>query len=226
MNNIQNQFSLLHPVVLDRKRAERVAGQIKMILGDYFKGTDTKSFQVLDIGCSFGLSTTLLARDFGQTIGVDIDQGAISTALKNKQKKLQFKPMDILKNDFQDGIFDLVICHQVYYYLKFSDQQKLLNEIRRVLKNKGVCVFISRNKYSFTFNKDYYPTYYRSFWQLRRLCSKFVVYSYTAKVMRSPRKYSFTKLIPFEKFFKILPERFLEILEPIMPNFIWILQKL
>jgi ubiquinone/menaquinone biosynthesis C-methylase UbiE len=215
-------YSQSNPEILDPKRRLLVARQIGLILKDYFNGRSFTKMRLLDVGCSSGIITDYLAGSFAKAYGVDIDKKAIP-AKKIQSKNLTFKIGDATRLNFPKNYFDVVICNHVYYYIK--KQAEHVSEIYRVLKSGGICYFSGINKYSPLKPRQVLPVFYLSYWQLKNLCKQFKIYSYTGKIINNPYKYQNTKLIPFQKILSFLPITLWNMLEPVIPDFIWILKK-
>lgn len=242
------QYSSFNPKVLDKEGRLTIAKQLKNILNSFPLQKDLKYSKILDIGCSSGIITGYLAKYCSEIYGIDVDKEAVNTARKTIRKKnLYIKTMDILKNNFPNNYFDILICNQVYYCVK--DPKKLMNEMYRILKSGGICFFGARNKYALwegqyhlpllTFLPQFvsilivrlagkakvYVNSYLSFWELEKLCRKFTVHHYTPKILSNPRKYGFKKFESYAPFLHAVPFSIWERIEPLLPNFIWILEK-
>jgi 2-polyprenyl-3-methyl-5-hydroxy-6-metoxy-1,4-benzoquinol methylase len=189
---------------------EKIASQIFSVLQK--SGAGEKDKAVLDIGCSEGIIANYLASKYKKVVGVDIDTPAVESAKRDyKKKNLQFLEMNGEKLTFLAQSFDIVVCNQVYMY--FKNPEKLFQEIRRVLKPGGICFLGAVNKYSWT--AITHPEYsYKLWWELQRLCVGFTVTSYSPYVVRS--KY---------KALQWVPNGLVSFLAPLLPNFVWILQK-
>lgn len=241
-------FSALRPSILEREGRLRVARQIQAVLDDHLKPTGLADRRVLDIGCSSGVITSFLANFSGPVVGIDVDTEALRLAREeSKQSNLDFMFMNGSTLEFPSESFDVVICNQVYYWL--DDPDRFMAEVYRVLKPGGACYFASVNKYALWENQYRLPLLsflpkrladvyvraagkgerfgcrYLSFWELRHLCRNFIVHRYTAKVLKDPMKYAFTRLSTVKLVLNALPVRLYELLEPLSPNFIWVLEK-
>ncbi|HSW89843.1 MAG TPA: class I SAM-dependent methyltransferase [Patescibacteria group bacterium] len=229
-------FSELLPTIVERKERLRVARQIVAVLWDFWSPKKLKYSKVLDIGCSSGIITDFVEKFVTSIVGIDVD-------VKVLPKRKNFIVMDATKLEFRPNSFDIVICNQIYYW--FAKPQKLMNEIYRVLKPGGICYFTHVNKYAL-FEPQYrlpflswmskrvgstyvrltgraqsYDCQYLDFWELEKLCNKFIVHHYTPKILHDPNSFSFTRV---PKFLHV-PMSFWKILEPLSPNLIWVLEK-
>ncbi|KKS98422.1 MAG: methyltransferase type 11 [Candidatus Gottesmanbacteria bacterium GW2011_GWA2_43_14] len=90
---------------------------------------------ILDAGCGTGGMSLKLTR-FGTVYAVDINE----TALKFAQKKglRHVIKASVSELPFQDDYFDLVVCLDVLYHKKVTDDTAALKELYRVLKPKGL----------------------------------------------------------------------------------------
>lgn len=108
-------------------------------LDEFNRIKNKKEALILDCGCGFG-SFYNLTKD-SNTIYLDISL--------NLLKKFNIKTNkicgDILNLPFKDKSFDLILCIDV---LEHVDYKKALSEIKRVLKNNGVCIVVVVNKNS------------------------------------------------------------------------------
>lgn len=226
MTNRYSNFSKLSPIILDKKSRLEKAKQIVSILKVHLDGQNLQDLKVLDVGCSSGIITAYLADHVGQISGIDVDKKAIALAKKNfKKKNLNFEEMDATITRYRNNYFDILICNQIYCH--FENPQYLMTEVYRVLKPGGICVLGASNRWYLKIigKKDPITLYYKSFWQLRKLCSRFIIHGYTARILHDPKKFKFTKLAPYQRLFHIVPITFWEKIEPIISNFIWILEK-
>src|SRR5205085_11598706 len=127
---------------------------------------------------------------------------------------------------FQANTFDVAISNQNYNFIE--NAQKHMNEIYRVLKPGGVCFFGARNKFNIlegqynlpflswlpenlakiyieaTGRKNYFLADYKTMWELKKMCNKFRIKSYTVSVIKNPDKYNYPKLIKFKPVFTII----------------------
>lgn len=242
-------FSQRITEVLNLKSRRQKASQIIKILKYHFGAKQLRNFKVLDVGCSGGIISFALSKHVQELMGVDSDSYAIAFAKQHfQQKNLSFLEMDATALKFADNRFDLVICSQVYEDVK--SPKKLFDQIHRVLKKGGSCYFSGENKYWIWENQYKLPLVsflpitasrlllkilgreeifllgtYRSYWELLQIFKKFKIDHYTPKIYQDPEQFGFTKLLAIKPLSNILPLAVWEFLEPISPNFIFILQK-
>jgi 2-polyprenyl-3-methyl-5-hydroxy-6-metoxy-1,4-benzoquinol methylase len=101
---------------------------------------------VLDIACGTGYGSKLLI-DAGakEVIGIDINRDTINYASdKYRNKGLQFHVGDITKIDYKNNYFDIITCFETIEHVK--DSNKVLVELRRVLKPSGQIIISTPNR--------------------------------------------------------------------------------
>ena len=192
--------------------------------------------------------TNNIANHFHTTIGIDIDQVAVSGAKRNKlTSSTYYSIANGSRTPFSNNTFDVIICAQVYEHT--LHQISLSEEIWRILRPGGICFFSGPNRlaimeehywlpflswvprsignyYLKLFQRgteyDVYPLLY---WQLRKLWRYFIIHDYTNHMITDPERFSVKDRV--EKYAwitKISPE-IIKIFAPLYPNYNWILQK-
>lgn len=240
---MKKNYSQLVPKILNKEHRLRIAAQIIGVLQVY--PGEIHKLSCLDVGCSNGVITNYLAKYFNMVTGIDVDSIAIKDAKSSfKTKNLSFFEMSGQKMLFKDKTFDIVICNQIYNFVE--NPQLLIKEIHRVLNPDGICFFAARNKYAlwepqynlpllswlpknlatlylriFKGQKIFMGKNYMSYAQLRELVSQFEVHDYTLRILKEPAKFAFYRYNKYALIAKFLPK----FIEPLMPNFIWLLKK-
>jgi ubiquinone/menaquinone biosynthesis C-methylase UbiE len=102
---------------------------------------------VLDVGCGSGFFTREIVKHqkgFGKVTGVDINPDLISEAkkLSKSQNNPEFKEGDGQSLGFIDNSFDVTICHFVLSRLPEEKSHKVLSEMLRVTKQKGILAVV------------------------------------------------------------------------------------
>jgi len=106
---------------------------------DLFSEYVNKNAHILDVGCGYGrVLNKLSSRGYQNLYGIDISEKMIERAAEN-HPSLNVKVKKDEKIDFEDNYFDAVIVLAVLTcIIKDEEQQKFINEIKRVLKPGGV----------------------------------------------------------------------------------------
>lgn len=97
----------------------------------------------LEIGCSIGVLTKMLATRCDQLLSIDLNDAA----LKSAEKRLENTTNVTLKkgaipNDLPDSNFDLIVMSEVGYYLSMDDLKKSKDLIKRRLKENADLVLV------------------------------------------------------------------------------------
>jgi len=228
-------------------RRKEVAMQILSVLKNSLRSKNMKEVVCLEIGTSAGTIANVLSEHFKKIVGIDVDTKAAIYWKKQKKKNIEFKLMDAMNLTFKDKTFDVVITNQDYEFI--FDEQKLMDEIYRVLKPGGICFFGARNKlaimegqYNIPFlawlpknlakkyieatgRKKYILAKYMTMWELQSICKKFIIKDYTIKILQNPEKFNYNKIKKYKPIINLFPSSILSFFKFLVPNFIWVLQK-
>jgi SAM-dependent methyltransferase len=173
---------------------------------------------------------------------------AIAYAKQNFNKgNLLFEEGDAMGMKYDDGMFDVVICSQVYEHV--PDAEVLMDEALRVLRPGGVVYFAAGNR--IMFNEPHYnlpllsllprplahlyvklsgkgESYYEkhfTYWGLKRLARKFRIVDFTARIIGDPDRYGAAYMVPpgsnKQKIAVFISKYFLWL----VPGYIWVLVK-
>ncbi|MFJ1656681.1 class I SAM-dependent methyltransferase [Streptomyces sp. NPDC088337] len=102
---------------------------------------------IVDIGCSEGVFTCLVAQSYpaADVVGIDISERALMRArnrAKEVNQRITFEAIDIL-NQSPRGTFDLVICSELLYYLGSTNRLLLgCTKIAALLEPGGFLVLV------------------------------------------------------------------------------------
>lgn len=112
------------------ERLEKIIGSIN---------TDEVN-RVLDIGCGRGGITEVFATYFdSEAIGIDINSD-----LFKEDRDITYMKIDANGSlPFEDNSFDFISCLGLIEHIEFYDN--LIEEIKRILSDKGFCLFIFPN---------------------------------------------------------------------------------
>ena len=100
--------------------------------------------KALDIGCGPGINTSWLSGQH-DVVGIDISFRALKTAPETLRGKLVCG--DIESMPFRSSTFNLVFCGAVLHH--FPSMRRVVGEIHRVLKNRGLVFSYDPNAYHF-----------------------------------------------------------------------------
>ena len=137
-----------------------------------------KDKKVLEFGCGSGYGSHIISNECKHITAVDISEDAISYAKQNyKNENLEFQQIHNIehsKMNFENNSFDVVISFQVIEHI--SDSMAYINELYRVLKNKGIIIIVTPDRVSrlFSFQKPWNMFHVKEFDMtgLSRLVSK------------------------------------------------------
>lgn len=98
---------------------------------------------VLELGVGNGKTLrSIMKQGPKKIIALDISSEALAQAKKLFQdKRIELIKADITNLPFEDGAFDVVVCYYTLNNLLERERKKAVEEIIRVLKNKGNLVF-------------------------------------------------------------------------------------
>jgi len=102
--------------------------------------------QVLDVGCGSGYGSDILANaGAAKVIGVDISEETILYCQKYyKQSNLKFEQGDCTSLKFKEKSFDVIVALELIEHIE--NEQKFLNETKRLLKKNGILILSTPNK--------------------------------------------------------------------------------
>ena len=110
---------------------------------------DSRGRDVLEVGCGAGTDLVRFARGGAVVTGVDIAPTAITLAQRNFEIQGLTADLRVANGEalpFADNSFDLVYAHGVVQYT--ANDQRLVDECRRVLRPGGQAVFQVYNRVS------------------------------------------------------------------------------
>lgn len=243
----QLNYSQQFPATKNQDKRLLKARKITSSLQDYYTLDQLGGMTCLDLGCSVGAISNRLAESGLKTMGVDIDYPALLEAKKG-QSRAAFLNGNVENNPFGAESFDLIVCSQVYEHT--PDLNKLIAEIYRLLKPKGVCFFSGPNKWALMedhyhlpflswFPKNISDAYVRvmragdeyyehpvSAQYLRKSMRNFSILDLTSRMIKNPGRYSMETEVGFiGAIAKWLPDFAWPLIGVIVPNFNWLLVK-
>jgi cyclopropane fatty-acyl-phospholipid synthase-like methyltransferase len=103
-----------------------------------------KQYQnVLEIGCSIGVLTVLLAQKCKHLLATDVSQKALDIAAKRCEelKNVSFQKMSFPK-ELPEDEYDLIMISEVAYYLSSADWEFAVNSLNDILLSGGNIVLV------------------------------------------------------------------------------------
>lgn len=113
-----------------------------------------KPGKVLDVGSNIGHFSYFLYEKGFEVTGIDIDDKFLDATrkhVKTEKMNIKFIKSSATELPFKDNTFDYAICLDVLEHI--PDKEKALQEIYRVLKNKGKLIAALPNVFSYYFGR-------------------------------------------------------------------------
>jgi SAM-dependent methyltransferase len=129
---------------LDQYHFEKLHHLLRLVNFDGYRGK-----AVLEVGCGAAVDLARFAKGGAVCTGVDLAESAIALARANFEQQGLTADLRVANGEalpFADHTFDLVYAHGVVQYT--ADPQRLVNEVRRVLKPGGEAIFQVYNRVS------------------------------------------------------------------------------
>jgi len=134
-------------ITLERFMQVRRYNLIVQLIKKYSK--DISNF--LDAGCGAGIYIDSLPRSI-YAIGIDLFKGNLNKA-KERNRWAEFIEANLTNMPLEDNSIDLCLCSEVIEHL--PDQNKIMMEIRRVIKKGGHLIISTPSKYSIYETKEF-----------------------------------------------------------------------
>jgi SAM-dependent methyltransferase len=97
----------------------------------------------LEIGCSIGVFTRMLADRCSRLLGVDIAEAALQHARRRcaDLPQVEFQQL-ALPRELPAGTFDLIVLSEVGYYWSLDDLDRFIAWVGGALESGGVCALV------------------------------------------------------------------------------------
>lgn len=109
---------------------------------EYIEKTGITNLKILDFGCGAGFLSVKLSK-FSDVTAIDLSDKAIEL-LQEKCPQIRAICGDVLKFDFEEGSFDIVISEEVIEHV--NDQPEYLRRASKYLKKGGCLILTTPNK--------------------------------------------------------------------------------
>jgi 2-polyprenyl-3-methyl-5-hydroxy-6-metoxy-1,4-benzoquinol methylase len=98
----------------------------------------------LEVGCSVGAFSQMLASHFDEVTAIDVSKAALSGAARHNHaaNNIRFVHGDLrsLKLDRQ---YDLIVCAEVLYYIREKDAETVCRQLERHLAANGIILMVT-----------------------------------------------------------------------------------
>lgn len=247
MRGYQHGFSTRTTSMYDTGGRERKARTMLAVLHDHW-GDALSELDVLNVGASTGIIDAYLARHVHHVTGIDIDGQAIDFANSHHTaENLRFLVGDAMALPAEDESVDIVVCAQVYEHV--PDADKMMAEIRRVLRPGGTCYFAANNRlilkephYGLWFlswlplrladtylrltgKGSHYYERHRTLGGLLKLVAAFEVIDYTPRIVQEPGKFHAEYMLPSHGWKAWIVRSLVRHAGWLFPGYIWLLRK-
>lgn len=121
-----------------------------------WKSQNKKAF--LDLGCGLGRHAILFGKNGFNVFCFDISEDAINETkkwAKNEKLKFHYAVGDMLKLPYENESIDCILCRNVISHTDTDGIKKVINELKRVLKNDGECYLTLGSKETWGFKQDW-----------------------------------------------------------------------
>jgi len=140
-----------------------------------------KDKKVLDLACGEGYGSFMLSEVSKGIIGIDIDKNVIGHATsKYNKENLRFIVGSIKEIPIEGkDIFDLIICFEALEHI--TEQDKLITEVKRLLRPDGIFLVSSPNKYIYSDQSGYQNPFHKRelyFNEFTKLLDKYFKHTY------------------------------------------------
>jgi SAM-dependent methyltransferase len=98
----------------------------------------------LEVGCSIGVFTRMMAPSFGEILAIDLSTEAVRLAARNVAGagNIEVQRVDFLSLDAKARTFDVIFFAEVLYYLSAEDAPEVCRALHRLLSEQGVFVVV------------------------------------------------------------------------------------
>ena len=224
MKKKQSSFDNFDPFATDYREIHNQSIKVTGAESQYFSEFKVKWIRqyygtqqpqrILDLGAGDGTCLTFFSQYFPESElkGIDVSEESIRVAAEKKIPRTEVVAYDGQHIPYPDNYFDILLIAVVMHHIRFSEHEKLMQEVLRVLRPGGMIFIAEHNPHNpithhivntCPFDQDAVllkPTYSRKLLQktgFKEVTNKFVLFF--------PRVSVFKLLHPLEKWLSFLP---------------------
>jgi len=110
---------------------------------DFIMERRSGNASVLEVGCSIGVFTELLAAEFEHVTAIDISREALALAAQRPSlANTRFIRSD-LRQLPATSRYDVIVCAEILYYLPEEDVARVVNKLADLVTDRGIVVTVS-----------------------------------------------------------------------------------
>lgn len=108
------------------------------------------NLKILDLGCGDGNSAVFFQKHFPDSkyLGLDVSQESIAVAQGKTPPNAEFLHYNGFDLPSEDNSLDVVFIACVLHHINFDNHEKVLGEVRRVLKQEGRLYIFEHNPFN------------------------------------------------------------------------------
>jgi SAM-dependent methyltransferase len=138
------EYEAAQPVLSDLESRAKRAAKVLAALA-LFDRRDSATLTCLDLGCGSGIIAQRLAERFGRVVACDLDPAGVAYGrARFGRANLDHLVADATELPLAAHSCDVVLCMHVYEHV--ASAERLVAEIRRVLRPGGLCFLSGPNR--------------------------------------------------------------------------------
>ncbi|GAB1445342.1 MAG: class I SAM-dependent methyltransferase [Cyclobacteriaceae bacterium] len=111
-------------------------------LAYYFKKHSNSKHTAIDFGCGIGNGFHYLSPNFKSVLALDISQNCINVAKQKPFSNIEFKRMDLTKDNLKLKPVEFILCSNVAIFAAVTKNYDILRNVQKALKKNGNAIFV------------------------------------------------------------------------------------
>ncbi|SEF03027.1 Nodulation protein S (NodS) [Rhizobiales bacterium GAS188] len=102
------------------------------------------SASALEVGCSIGIFSAMLSEHCSKVTAVDVSKEALRAAIKHNRDRtnITFRHCELRAISLEEQ-YDVILCAEVFYYIRERDAEMVCRRLARHLAPNGVIIFVA-----------------------------------------------------------------------------------